>query len=181
VLAALAALAGTAGLLAAGAAVPPAVPPSAAPAVVGDLVQYGYAVRLPAGWAHTGGLPERRRSLITPATAPEGTDVISVERTPLGYDAAVESRRARAELRSEFAAAVDSGAPLSGFDDDTRFAGRPVVSYRESGGGTAGDVDWYVVLDGDAQLSVGCRHTPAGAEAVGAACATVVGSLHRTS
>jgi type VII secretion-associated protein (TIGR03931 family) len=181
VLAALAAVAGTAGLLAAGAAVPPAVPPSATPAVSGDLVQYGYAVRLPAGWAHTGGLPERRRSLITPATAPDGTDVISVERTPLGYDAAVEARRARAELRAEFAAAVEAGAPLSGFDDDSRFAGRPVVAYRESGGGTAGDVDWYVVLDGDAQLSVGCRHTPAGTEAVRAACATVVGSLHRTA
>ena len=29
-----------------------------------DLVQYGYAVRIPVGWAHTGGLPERRRSLL---------------------------------------------------------------------------------------------------------------------
>ena len=146
-----------------------------------DLVQYGYAVRLPAGWAHTGGLPERRRSLVTPAAAPDGTDLISVERTPLGYDADIEPGRARAELRAEFVTAVEGGAPLSGFDDDARYAGRPVVSYRESGRGTAGDVDWYVVLDGDAQLSVGCRHTRAGAESVAAACATVVGSLHRTS
>ncbi|MDT7581945.1 MAG: hypothetical protein QOK35_3209 [Pseudonocardiales bacterium] len=175
-LGALVAVAGTAGLLAAGAALPPA-----APAAAGDLVQYGYAVRLPAGWAHTGGLPERRRSLITPVAAPDGTDLISVERTPLGYDADTEPGRARAELRAEFAAAVEGGAPLSGFDDGARYAGRPVVAYRESGGGTAGDVDWYVVLEGDAQLSVGCRHTQAGTGPVAAACVTVVGSVHRTS
>ena len=199
VLGALAAAAGTAGLVAAGAVLPPStggVPPSTAAlpstapppttAAAGDLVQYGYAVRLPEGWAHTGGLPGRRRSLITPTTAPDGTDLISVERTPLGYDADAEPRRARAELHAEFAAAVEGGAPLSGFDDGARYAGRPVVTYREAGGGSAdsgaaGDVDWYVVLDGDAQLSVGCRHTPAGAAPVAAACATVVGSLRRTS
>jgi type VII secretion-associated protein (TIGR03931 family) len=193
VLGALGAVAGVAGLLAAGAALPPSMPPSMPPSIppssppsatsaaAGDLVQYGYAVRLPAGWAHTGGLPERRRSLITPSAAPDGTDLISVERTPLGYDADTEPRRARAELRAEFAAAVEGGAPLSGFDDEARYAGRSVVAYREAGGATAGDVDWYVVLDGDAQLSVGCRHTPAGTESVVAACATVVGSLRRTS
>jgi type VII secretion-associated protein (TIGR03931 family) len=169
------------GLLAAGSALPAATPPgSVSAASAGDLVQYGYALRLPAGWAHTGGLPERRRSLLTPATAPDRTDLISVERTPLGYDADAEPQRARAELRARFAAAVAAGAPLSAFDDNARFAGQPVVSYREAGRGTTGDVDWYVVLDGDAQLSVGCRHTAAGGNAVGAACATVVGSLRRT-
>ena len=178
VLGAVAAAVAAAGLLAVGVALTPVVadPPPAA----GDLVQYGYAVSLPAGWAHTGGLPERRRSLLTPVGSPDGSDLISVERTPVGYDADAEPRRARAELRATFAAAVSAGAPLSAFDDDARFAGRPVVAYQEAGGGEAGDVDWYVVLDGDAQLSVGCRHTPTGASAVGAACATVVGSLRRT-
>jgi type VII secretion-associated protein (TIGR03931 family) len=166
--------------LAAGAALPPAGPDPGAAPPAGDLVQYGYAVRLPAGWAHTGGLPERRRSLLTPLGAPDGSDLISVERTPLGYDADAEPRRARAELRTTFVTAVAAGAPLSGFDDRARFAGRPVVAYREAGGGEAGDVDWYVVLDGDAQLSVGCRHTGPGAAAVGSACATVVASLRRT-
>ncbi len=168
----------------------------------GDLVQYGYAVRIPAGWAHTGGLPERRRSLLTPVGAPDGSDLISVERTPLGYDADAEPQRARVELRAEFDRAVAAGAPLAGFDDDARLAGRAVVTYRETGRGPHPDgsdraesdragsgradvdgaeVDWYVVLDGDAQLSVGCRHTAAGAARVAAACATVVDSLHRTS
>jgi type VII secretion-associated protein (TIGR03931 family) len=148
----------------------------------GDLVQYGYAVRIPVGWAHTGGLPERRRSLLTPAGAPDGSDLISVERTLLGYDAEAEPQRARAELRAEFDRAVAGGAPLAGFDGDARFAGRIVVTYRETARGTdRAEVDWYVVLDGEAQLSVGCRHTAAGAARVAAACATVVDSLHRTT
>jgi type VII secretion-associated protein (TIGR03931 family) len=176
-----------AGLHAAGTALPAADP--GPPADGGDLVQYGYAVRLPAGWAHTGGLPERRRSLLTPVGAPDGSDLISVERTPLGYDADAEPQRARAELRAEFDRTVSAGAALSGFDADARHGGRSVETYRETGpGGTDGnglsadpaEVDWYVLLDGDAQLSVGCRHTAAHAAVVATACATVVRSLHRT-
>jgi type VII secretion-associated protein (TIGR03931 family) len=178
-----------AGLHAVGTALPATGPTPLADG--GELVQYGYAVRLPAGWAHTGGLPERRRSLLTPLGAPDGSDLISVERTPLGYDADAEPQRARAELRAEFARAVRAGAALSGFEADARFGGRSVVTYRETGGsgGTDGDgpsadpaeVDWYVLLDGDAQLSVGCRRTAAHAAVVATACATVVGSLHRTA
>jgi type VII secretion-associated protein (TIGR03931 family) len=177
VLGTLATAAGAAGLAAVGGALPARAPdpgPSA-----GHLVQYGYAIRLPPGWAHTGGLPERRRSLLTPLATPDGSDLISVERTPLGYDGGAEPRRARRELRAEFASAVAAGAPLSGFDDSARFAGRPVVTYREAGGGEDGQVDWYVVLDGDAQLSIGCQHTPAGTDAVATACATVVASARR--
>jgi type VII secretion-associated protein (TIGR03931 family) len=173
VLGVLAAVASATALLGAGVTLPGPPAPSA-----GDLVQYGYAVSLPAGWAHTGGLPERRRSLLAPLTAPDGSDLISVERTPLGYDADAEPRRARTELRRVFAKAVAAGRPLSAFDDDAHYAGRAVVSYRETDDPTT--VDWYVVLDGDAQLSVGCRHTTAGAEPVRAACATVVGTVRRT-
>jgi type VII secretion-associated protein (TIGR03931 family) len=180
----LAAVVAAVGLLVAGAGLPlgPAPPvTSTSPAgSFGELVQYGYAARLPPGWAHTGGLPERRRSLLTPTATPDGSDLISIERTPLGYDAGAEPERARRELRAEFATAVAAGAPLSGLADDARYAGRSVVSYREADAATGTDVDWYVVLDGDAQLSVGCRATPAGTDAVGAACATVVGSLRRT-
>jgi type VII secretion-associated protein (TIGR03931 family) len=41
-------------------------------------------------------------------------------------------------------------------------------------------VDWYVLFERDTQLSVGCQHTGAGAAAVATACATVVGTLHRS-
>jgi type VII secretion-associated protein (TIGR03931 family) len=151
--------------------------PSSAEAVpAGALVQYGYRLGVPAGWEHTGGLPERRRVLLTPLAAPEGSDLIVVEHSSLGYDTAAEPQRARAELRAAYDAAVAAGSAFSGYDPGAEFAGRPVTAYRqEEPGGTV--VDWFVVLDRDAQLSVGCRHTPAGAEAVRAACAVVVASV----
>jgi type VII secretion-associated protein (TIGR03931 family) len=151
--------------------------PAAADAVpVGVLAQYGYRLDVPAGWEHTGGLPERRRVLLTPLAAPEGSDLIAVERSSLGYDTAAEPQRARAELRAAYDAAVADGSALSGYDPGGHFAGRPVTAYRqEEPGGTV--VDWFVVLDRDAQLSVGCRHTRAGAEAVRTACAVVVASV----
>ncbi|WP_232663790.1 type VII secretion-associated protein [Pseudonocardia sp. TRM90224] len=145
---------------------------------VGALVQYGYRFDLPAGWAHSGGQPERRRTVLTPAAAPLGSDLIAVERSPLGYDAAAEPARAADELRAVFDAAVAAGSPLSGFEPAAAFAGRTIARYREQE--PHGVVDWYVVLDGDAQLSVGCRHTAAGAAAVRAACARVVASLTRS-
>lgn len=149
-----------------------AAEPSAPPA--GVLVQYGYRVGLPAGWAHTGGLPERRRTLLTPVATPDGSDLIAVERSDLGYDTAAEPARAAAELRAVFDRAVAAGSELSDYAA-VDFGGRAVASYRELD--PAGPIDWYVVLDGPAQLSVGCRATPAGAAAVRAACATVVGSV----
>jgi type VII secretion-associated protein (TIGR03931 family) len=152
----------------------PGAPHVAVPA--GTLVQYGYRFALPAGWEHTGGLPERRRSLLTPSAAPESSDLIAVERTPLGYDAAAEPERARAELRAVYDDAVAAGDPLSDYRVAS-IAGRPVTTYRQREAGVV--VEWSVVLDGDAQLSVGCRHTPAGEAAVRAACAVVVGSVRR--
>jgi type VII secretion-associated protein (TIGR03931 family) len=163
-------------LLAVGGLGAPAVPPSQAAA--GALVQYGYRLDLPAGWEHTGGLPERRRVLLTPAVAPEGSDLIAVERTPLGYDSGAEPERARAELRAEFAEAVAAGSRLSGYAPDAVVAGRGGTAYRqEEADGTV--VDWFVLLDGDAQLSVGCRSTRANATAVREACALVVASVGR--
>lgn len=179
-MAALASAATVAGLLVAGsllesAAAPAAPVPSGVPP--GVLVQYGYRLDLPPGWEHTGGLPERRRVLLTPASAPQGSDLVAVERTPLGYDTAAEPNRARAELMEEFDAAVAGGSPLSGYDPASRMADRDVTTYRQGAGDTI--VEWFVVLDGDAQLSVGCRYTPAGADAVRAACAVVVASVRR--
>src|SRR5262249_47047718 len=78
----------------------------------GPLAQYDYTVRLPAGWRHTGGLPERRRILLTPAGSPSGSDLISVEQTQLGYDSAAERDRAFGELGDRFQQARLAGARL---------------------------------------------------------------------
>ncbi len=157
-----------------------AAPPPAGgapPVGPGVLVQYGYRLDVPAGWEHTGGLPERRRSLLTPVGAPQGSDLIAVERSPLGYDAGAEPERAAGELRATFDDAVAAGSVLSDYDPTARVGGRAVTVYTQRDGATV--VDWAVVLDGDAQLSVGCQHTPAGAAAVRGACALVVVSVRR--
>lgn len=165
------------GTVPAPAAAPASTPPP--PVASGVVAQYGYAMELPPGWAHTGGLPERRRTLLTPEARPEGSDLVSVERTPLGYDAGVERERADAELRAEFDAAVAAGAPLSAFDPTERYQGRPVATYRQLSSEGRVVVDWYVLLDGDDQLSVGCQYTVSGAVEVRRACELVLRSLHR--
>ena len=117
-------------------------PGTAVAAPAGVLVQYGYRLDVPTGWAHTGGLPERRRVLLTPAATPEGSDLIAVERSPLGYDADAERPRALAELRAEFDAAVAGGSacPASG-------RGRTPVARScatSSSTPTVAPVDWFV-------------------------------------
>ena len=116
--------------------------------------EYGYRVGVPAGWEHTGGLPERRRGLLTRIGAPRGSDLIAVERTPLGYDAGAEPERAAAELRAAFDAAVATGPRLSGYDP-APVAGRPVTTVPPASRPTRTVVEWYVVLDGDAQRPSG--------------------------
>lgn len=165
-------------LVVAGHLLSPAAPaaPTAAPPD-GLLVQYGYSLQLPTGWQHTGGLPERRRSLLTPAERPGGSNLISVEQTVLDYDAGAEPRRAAAELRARYDAAVTAGATLEAFDAGANFAGRQVTTYRQHQPERDAVVDWYVIFHGGAQLSVGCQHTAAGAASVAAGCGTVVSSL----
>jgi len=141
------------------------------------LAQYDYTLSVPAGWRHSGGLPERRRSLLTPVGTPNGSDLIAVEQTPLGYDSAAEPDRAFRELRDRYQRAVDDGEPLAEFTLATRVADRNVIAYRQRQPRLGADVQWYVLFERDAQLSVGCQHTPAGADTVRAACAAVLGSL----
>jgi type VII secretion-associated protein (TIGR03931 family) len=164
-----------AGLLGAGVLLFPQ--PTPVSAAAGVLVQYGYRLDVPQGWAHTGGLPQRRRVLLTPVATPAGSEVIAVERSPLGYDSAAERSRALAELRAAFEAAVAGGSALSGYRSGTH-VGREVVRYEQLDPDGRTAVDWFVLLEGDAQFSVGCRHNPTGAAAVAAACALVVGSVH---
>ncbi|GAA4713525.1 hypothetical protein GCM10023215_65630 [Pseudonocardia yuanmonensis] len=134
------------------------------------LVQYGYEVAVPEGWAHVGGAPEHRRTLLAPAAEPEATGLVAVERTPLGYDAGTEAARARAELRERYDRAVAAGQRLEGFREE---GGE--LRYREPDGAAA--VEWHVRLEGTDQLSVGCRYPPGGSAAVDRACAVVVRSL----
>jgi type VII secretion-associated protein (TIGR03931 family) len=143
------------------------------------LAQYDYTLRLPAGWRHSGGLPERRRTLLTPAAAPDGSDLVSVEQTALGYDSAAEPDRAYRELHDRFQREAAGDPALADLTMSTTYAGRTVIAYRQALPIRGAEVDWYVLFDRDAQLSVGCQHTPSGTAEVGAACTAVVASLAR--
>ncbi len=65
---------------------------------------------------------------------------------------------------------------MSAFQPAVTVAGRSVATYRQRGA-DGWTVDWFVVLDRDGQLSVGCQATPAGVEEVRRACEVVVGSV----
>ena len=141
------------------------------PTAATGVVQYGYAAALPAGWEHTGGDPARRRTLLTPAGRPDGTDLIVVERSPLSYDAGREPARARREL-----AALLAGRQRVTRPDPVVVAGRTVVRYTQHPGDGA-VVDWHVLFASDDQLVVGCRRAEGAAPLP--ACTEVVGSVRR--
>jgi type VII secretion-associated protein (TIGR03931 family) len=143
----------------------------------GVLSQYDYALVLPVGWRQSGGLPTRRRTLLTLVATPNGSDLISVEQTPLGYDSSAERDRAFREFEVRFAESKAAGAELDQFTLSTRIGDRDVIAYRQHQSLRNADVDWYVLFERDSELSVGCQHTEAGTEAVRAACAEVVASL----
>ena len=134
------------------------------------LVLYGYEVAVPEGWAHVGGAPEHRRTLLAPEDEPDGTGLVAVERTPLGYDAGTEGARARAELRDRYDRAVAAGTRLDGLREEGGG-----LRYRELDGPAT--VEWHVRLQDTDQLSVGCRYPPGGSAAVERACGVVVASL----
>lgn len=159
-----------AGLLVAGPAPAPGAGPAAGAA--GVVVQYGYTAALPAGWEHTGGDPARMRTLLTPAGRPDGADLIVVERSPLGYDAAREPGRAAREL-----AAVLAGAPGVTGPEPRTVGGRAVLGYTQRDGATV--TEWHVVLDGTDELVAGCRR-PATVPEPGPACTAVVTSVRRS-
>jgi type VII secretion-associated protein (TIGR03931 family) len=121
----------------------------------GELAQYGYTVRLPAGWQHSGGLPQRRRTLLTPAGAPNGSDLISIEQHPLGYDGVAERDRAVRELDQRLRAARAGGGELTGLGAPTKVAGREFSTYRQRQPLLGTEVDWYVLFERDTQLSIG--------------------------
>lgn len=152
-------------------------PDTDAPVAAGRLAQYDYTFQLPSGWRHSGGLPQRRRTLLTPAGAPDSSDLISVEQAVLGYDSAAEPSRANQEFLHTYVRSRAEGATLDGLVLSTSVAGRDVVGYHQHQPVRGAEVDWYVLFLRDAQISVGCQYTPTGLDVVREACARVVGSL----
>lgn len=65
------------------------------------------------------------------------------------------------------------------FAPDTRYGGRPVISYREApASGPA--VRWYIIVDGSTQVSVGCQ-AGTGSAPIEGQCRVAVGSVAVTA
>ncbi|OLF15643.1 type VII secretion-associated protein [Actinophytocola xanthii] len=137
------------------------------------IAQYEYQFALPEGWLQTGGDPELLRTELKPEGREQGEDRVLVEQIRLAFDSTDDRARAVDRLRAEFERADGS---FSDFDENATFAGREVIHYRERLG--EADVDWYVLFDGRAQVSVGCQYGSDGSRyEVETACRTVVRSL----
>jgi len=136
---------------------------------------YDYSFTAPAEWEQSGGDPTARKVQVRPIGGDSGKDVIAVQEQKLTYDASADRDRAVGELRTEY----DKAKNLADFTPSTRFADKDVVYYRERPQGLT--IDWYIVLKGDAQVSVGCQYTPTGEQRVRAACDQVVRTMAVTS
>ncbi|GGP58297.1 type VII secretion-associated protein [Saccharothrix coeruleofusca] len=136
------------------------------------VAQYDYSFTAPEDWEQTGSdAPTRKVQLRPSPVDPAGDDLIVVQEQKLAYDATEDRSRAEAELRALY----QKGANLSDFDTSVDFAGKNVVHYREAV--NSATVDWYVLFQGDVQVSVGCQYTGAGSGRVRPACDQVVRTM----
>ncbi|GAA1098230.1 type VII secretion-associated protein [Tsukamurella spumae] len=163
---------GTVGMIAVGAvACLPGTPPSAPerpvpPAETFVRVAFdGAVVDLPQGWALTEPAPGRRL-----AQADDGRRV-TVVRTRLR--APSDAAAVAADLEAALARRGDRR--ITDLNPAARVAGREVIGYREQLDAER-FVDWYVVVAGAAQLSVGCEAGRTAAPLAGA-CERAVGTV----
>jgi len=138
------------------------------------IAQYEYRFGLPDGWTQTGGNPNLLRTELKPTGAEKGDDLVLVEEKRLSFDSSADRARAIGKLRDDF----DSGGDeFSGFEEKTTFGGREVVHYQERLDRKSATVDWYVLFQGNAQVSIGCQYTESGRDRVLAACDSVVRTM----
>jgi type VII secretion-associated protein (TIGR03931 family) len=145
-----------------------------------QIAVYDYSFTRPDGWEQTGGSANDRQVLLQPVERansngkqPEAR--IAVQEQPLTYNSDQDRVRALTELRSTYQGRKDKGDGVADFTDNTTFAGKSVVHYREVVEST--EVDWYIQFTGRIQVSVGCQAVTAAQDRVRTACEQIVRSL----
>lgn len=133
------------------------------------LVEGRIQVRIPAAWAVdrvTAG-PGSRRVQVSSPVDPAGALHITQSYTP-GETLADTARVLEAAL---------AGQPKGVFSDfrsPAGYAGREVVTYRESRIGR--EIVWTVLRDGSSRISIGCQSAPDREDVIGAPCEEAVRS-----
>lgn len=132
-----------------------------------QVAQYHYSFSVPRGWVQTGDTPGERKVEIDPDGDRSGNNSITVQEFALvgtSRDAHVAQLRAELDKRG-----------FSDINADASFAGKEVVYYREKP--ARGTIDWYVLFDGNVQVSMGCEYTDLGAVQVRTACHQVIATM----
>ncbi|CAM2823331.1 Type VII secretion-associated protein (TIGR03931 family) [Prescottella defluvii] len=143
--------------------------PSASGGSVQRLEVGRVSVAVPDSWQVRPGQPGRldlapdggpdHRVLVMPTEIAAGSDLAAVARS-------LEQRMAERGPDS----------PFSEFVPETEFADRRVISYLESPDERTG-VRWYVLVENDAQVSVGCRFLGGDWDAAAGSCEQAVGGV----
>ncbi|MBP2322510.1 type VII secretion-associated protein (TIGR03931 family) [Kibdelosporangium banguiense] len=136
------------------------------------IAQFDYEFTIPQDWKQVSSDTLNRETKVKPADAEAGLDAVIVQELALSFDPAVERERAIGALRANY---EQSTFRLSDLNEKARFAGRDVVSYRQRLDDAT--VDWFVVFDKRAQVSIGCEYTAAGKDRVMPACDQVVRTM----
>ncbi|MBA0124758.1 type VII secretion-associated protein [Haloechinothrix sp. YIM 98757] len=136
------------------------------------IARYDYRITAPAEWTQAGGDQERKQIILRPEGAEGSDDLIVVQQFDLRRDVGDGLDRVADEIEGLLEEAGDRYAE---FDRDATYAGRDVIYYTEAG--EQSETDWFVVVDGRVQVSVGCQYTDPGLERVESACEQVVRTL----
>jgi type VII secretion-associated protein (TIGR03931 family) len=137
------------------------------------IAQFDYQFTLPEDWTQVSSNTDFREVRVKPVGAEGGNDLIVVQELALTFDASAERDRAVGDLRSKYEQSTT--LRLSDLKENDTFAGREVVSYRQRI--DTGTVEWFVLFERHAQVSIGCQHTDAGRDRVMGACDTVVRTM----
>lgn len=139
------------------------------------VTQFSYQFDHPPSWEQTDLIRGENRVVVRPSSAPDGTNLISVQQFWLSYDFDDERQRFLDELQ---AGLDETGRDYSRFNPDFVFVGRSVIHYTEQTDDST--VEWFVVGADQVQVSIGCRWTPEGKDMVESACEEVVRTLRVT-
>jgi molecular chaperone DnaK len=137
------------------------------------IAQFDYQFTLPEDWTQVSSNTDFREVRVKPVGAQGGNDLIVVQELALTFDASAERDRAVGDLRSKYEQSTT--LRLSDLKEKDTYAGRDVVSYRQRI--DTGTVEWFVLFERHAQVSIGCQHTDTGRDRVMGACDTVVRTM----
>ncbi|GAA1946753.1 type VII secretion-associated protein [Amycolatopsis minnesotensis] len=140
------------------------------------VAQYHYRFVAPTDWAQTDDNVQIRQSVLKPADAQQADDLVAVQEFLLISDATAN----RAQFVDQLRAGIGEKPQYSQFNPDATYAGKAVISYRETKPSAV--TDWFVLPKGTVQVSIGCQY--AGVvprERVASACEEIVRTLEITS